>query len=332
MMDMLSIVAKATALVAVALVVVLHSMRHASASTRHLILGSVFAALLALPLAEFLVPEITVPVGRPGGRPLLSLPITVGAIAGEAPIGPATSVSSSAVDRQRAETIAPLALVLTGWAAGAVLCLVPVLLTPWRLRQLRRTARLCNRARTLVRSLGARRAVTVLVHDAVSAPMTCGIMRPVVVLPADAPRWSDRDKRRALVHELEHIHRADWPVHMATRIVCALYWFHPLVWMAWRRLALEAERACDDAVLRAGESTAYAQQLVTLARRQVSRSAIPALSMAGHSDLSARVAAVLDDTQARGSLTLTRAAIAVAGAVMLATAVGARPGGPRRPK
>ena len=45
-----------------------------------------------------------------------------------------------------------------------------------------------------------------------------------------------------------------------------IYWFHPLVWMAWRRLRLEAEKACDDAVLREAGPEAYADQLVTLAR------------------------------------------------------------------
>jgi beta-lactamase regulating signal transducer with metallopeptidase domain len=44
-----------------------------------------------------------------------------------------------------------------------------------------------------------------------------------------------------------------------------VYWFHPLVWIAWRRLGLEAEHASDDAVLREADATAYADQLVALA-------------------------------------------------------------------
>jgi beta-lactamase regulating signal transducer with metallopeptidase domain len=51
------------------------------------------------------------------------------------------------------------------------------------------------------------------------------------------------------------------------RSVCGVYWFHPLVWVCWRHLRLEAERACDDAVVRDGEATAYADQLVTHAVR-----------------------------------------------------------------
>ena len=38
-------------------------------------------------------------------------------------------------------------------------------------------------------------------------------------------------------------------MQILARAVAAFYWFHPLVWMAWRRLCLEAERSCDDAVV-----------------------------------------------------------------------------------
>jgi len=48
------------------------------------------------------------------------------------------------------------------------------------------------------------------------------------LLPADAREWSELDVRRAFVHELEHIRRGDWTVHILARAVCALYWFHPL--------------------------------------------------------------------------------------------------------
>ena len=133
-------------------------------------------------------------------------------------------------------------------------------------------------------------------------------------------RWTDEELRRALVHELEHIRRADWPVHVWARIVCALYWFHPMVWVAWRRLRLEAERSCDDSVLQFAEQTAYADQLVMLARR-ARPSAAPLLSMADRSDLSARIAAVLDETQARGRLGVSRGAAVIVTAVLLLTAV-----------
>ena len=113
----------------------------------------------------------------------------------------------------------------------------------------------------------------------------------------DAELWAEEDLRRALVHEIEHVRRADWTVQLMAQATSALYWFNPLVWVAWRKLSLEAERACDDAVLEKDESTAYARQLVSLARRMTRTSAQPAIGMARRSDLSARVRAVLDTNQ-----------------------------------
>jgi hypothetical protein len=91
-------------------------------------------------------------------------------------------------------------------------------------------------------------------------------------------------------------------MQVASRAVCALYWLHPLVWIAWRRLSLEAERACDDAVLREADGIGYADQLVALARRVGAGAPQPLLSMAGRSDLAMRVRALLDPRQARGRL------------------------------
>ena len=131
-------------------------------------------------------------------------------------------------------------------------------------------------------------------------PMTCGVMRPAIVLPRDARDWDQEEFRRAIVHELEHIRRGDWLTLCIARLVCAIYWFHPLVWMAWRQLRLEAEKACDDAVLREALPEAYADQLVTLAERVAADATSSVLAMANRGDLFERVSAVLDERQARG--------------------------------
>jgi uncharacterized protein (TIGR03435 family) len=72
-----------------------------------------------------------------------------------------------------------------------------------------------------------------------------------------------------------------------------------LVWVTRRRLVLEAERAADDAVLHYAEAAAYADQLVSLARRLSTRHQ-PLLAMANRRDLATRVRALLDGRQARG--------------------------------
>ena len=159
-------------------------------------------------------------------------------------------------------------------------------------------------------------------HDEVLAPLTCGMWRTAIVLPTDAREWSEADLRRALIHELEHARRCDWVIQLTARAICAVYWFHPLVWMAWRRLSLEAERACDDAVVQGGEPSEYAEQLVLLARRMAKERTQPALGMANRSDLSTRVYALLDAGQRRGraGLLAITAAISIASLVVIAIA------------
>ncbi len=317
----LSVLLKATVILGVAFLI-LRGMRPAAASARHLVLAAAFAVLAVLPAAERVVPSIGISIDSMQTAPLLPITRvdTVADVAGAAPLarpGSRGPLAHSVSTRSR------LRLLLAAWGLGAFVCLVPVLRTPWRLRQLRRSARRWSRAEELLRTIDpTARPVAVFLHDEAAAPLACGIIRPAILLPAAAAQWSEDDITRALIHEREHVRRADWPVFIATRIVSAVYWFHPLVWIAWRRLGLEAERASDDAVLCESERTAYAQQLVTLAKERWRASAIPVLSMAGRSDLSARVAAVLDETQMRGRLGRARAAVILAIAGLLLAAVG----------
>jgi hypothetical protein len=163
--------------------------------------------------------------------------------------------------------------------------------------------------------------VELLEHEAVPGPMTFGIRRPVIVLPLDAREWSEAELRRALMHEIEHIQRGDWLMQIVARTVAAVYWFHPLVWTAWRRLCLEAERSCDDAVVISEDSADYAEQLVSLAQRMSATPVQPMLGMANRSDLSTRVTAVLDDRLRRGRAGFALAAGTVAAAALVVLSV-----------
>jgi uncharacterized protein (TIGR03435 family) len=216
-------------------------------------------------------------------------------------------------------------LLVAGWFAGGLFFLLRMMVGLRQVHSLRRFGLPWRDGQATVERLaldiGIRRRVEVLMHESLPAPVTCGVVHPAIVLPPDAQNWDAEDLNRALVHELEHVRRADWMSHCLARIVCAVYWFHPLVWMAWRQLALEAERSCDDAVLRHSDATAYADQLVGLAQRLSTARKSPALAMANRSDLSARVGAVLDSRQARGEAGTFLVAVVCAVAVMAVLAM-----------
>ena len=315
-----TLLVKATLTLAVALAVT-RLARRSRAAARHVLLVAAFAVLLVLPAASFMMPSQGVrlpdiPAASPASAaavvPVITTPIPSG-------VGAQESVGTSRTD----SGLPASALLWAIWGAGTLICLLPVLAGTWHLRALRRSGSSCARGDALLRTLsaeaGLRRSIAVRMHESIPGPMTYGTLRPVILLPLDAESWSDDELSRAMIHELEHVRRGDWLSQYMARIAGALYWFHPLVWMAWRRLSLEAERACDDAVLRRSEATAYAHQLVLLAERLATTDTPPLLAMAACRDLSTRVRAVLDGAQARGRAgTLSVAAAVVAAALFIA--------------
>jgi beta-lactamase regulating signal transducer with metallopeptidase domain len=295
-----------------------------AAYIRHLLLTVTFGAALALPLVVLSVPRISLAVP--------ALPHSASPAEMAAPEGVSAQPRAVAGTRFKSQTGASRSLpssqtiIRLGWMTGCVLVLLPLVLDIRRLQRLRRDGipapELEAHLQKLAAASGIRTRVELLLLPDIAGPLTCGVMRPAILLPDDARAWCGEDLRRALVHELEHVRRGDWAVQLIARTTCALYWFHPLVWIAWRKLSLEAERACDDAVLQREESTAYAEQLVSLARRLTRTAAQPALGMARRSDLSARVRAVLDTGQKRGRASGIAVATAASVALLIAIVLG----------
>ena len=133
--------------------------------------------------------------------------------------------------------------------------------------------------------------------SSLAMPLTWGIFRPVIVLPSDATDWPEDRRRIVLSHELAHIARNDWLLQICAELTRAIYWFHPLVWLAAAQLRQESERACDDSVLNSGvDPSHYANQLLELARtlKNAHRGWSTALAIARPTNLERRFIAMLN--------------------------------------
>jgi hypothetical protein len=98
---------------------------------------------------------------------------------------------------------------------------------------------------------------------------------------------------------------------MFARIVCAVYWFHPMARWAEREMRLESERACDDAVIRAGFcGIDYAQQLVDLAKNMPHAHATLAAELLRPSEIEQRLKDILDNSRNRSPIKRNRAILA----------------------
>jgi beta-lactamase regulating signal transducer with metallopeptidase domain len=311
-----SIVAKVTLTTALGLMAA-RLARGNRAAVRHALLAAIFGVMLLLPIGSIFMPPL--PVGLTTvARSYPVLPLFKMAVAADpsamAAGGARTSVTPAVPQ-------ASFNFLLAGWASGTALFLLPVAVGLWQIRSLRRSGLPWRHGQAAAKALaldaGIHRRVDVLLHEALPGPMTCGIAHPAIILPRDAEYWTQEDLNRALIHELEHVRRGDSMTRCCARIACALYWFHPLVWIAWRRLVLEAERSCDDAVLGGSEATAYADQLVGLAKRLSASKRSPAVAMANRIDLATRVGAVLDSRQRRGRAGTLSVALACAVALAI---------------
>ncbi len=162
------------------------------------------------------------------------------------------------------------------WLAGAGCILLRMALGLTALFRLQRRSlpfqrqpweRLLNDCR---REIGVRHGVNLLRFPGAIMPMTWGILRSFIVLPASAAFWSGNRVRAVLMHELAHVRRCDFVVTLARDLVKAVYWFNPLVWWAAREMDDDREEASDDAVLAAGHRPGdYAEHLTSVATQEL---------------------------------------------------------------
>lgn len=308
--------------------------RRASAATRHLIWFLALASLPCLPLLPSPVgrqPVWTVSTTAESGNQV-SLAIELAHQIGPPP-APATPESS------RISPVVPVSAgghkivaqfdahwILFGWLAwlaGALGGLTRVAAGFWERRKFSRRARPLEAPewRDLLREAGEvlrwRRPVTLLHTEEAVMPMTWGWWRPVVLLPAAAASWTMARRRVVLLHELAHIKRRDYPTQFVAQLVCAAYWFNPLVWLAARQMRLEREGACDDLVLAGGcQANDYAHHLVEIAASFRSLPEMAAMAMARSSPLEGRIAAIVDASRnRRPRLSAALAILALIGAL-----------------
>jgi TonB family protein len=291
---------KATAVLVAASAVSLLLWR-ASAAVRHLAWVLALGSLLLLPGFEALLPAWRAPMLAGVPVAISEVPMAVAAHGTPMPPPPAPA-------RIPERTVF---VTLAVWMAGVLVCL-----GRWR-NGMAQVARLRSeaapfedeRVSTLMRELaglvGLRRPVKILASEGEIMPMAAGVLQPAILLPGNASRWPLDRLRVVLLHEMAHIQRNDGAVHALAELVCCFYWFHPLVWLALRRLRVERERACDDVVLGAGtKASDYAAHLLDLARSlHVPAFAQAAITAARPSHLEARLRGILNPRVNRRAFT-----------------------------
>lgn len=182
-----------------------------------------------------------------------------------------------------------------------------------------------------------RRSIRLLVHPSIDGPLTFGVLRAVIYLPASAVTALAPDEIEAvLAHELAHLRRHDFLWNVLQAAVECVYFYHPMVHGLGRDLRVQRELRCDDAAVAwCGRPLVYASALHALERHRPSRRApILASGLLGHgdaTDLLYRIRRILDAPASRSRARHTTPVLAALATVALVGLTLGTPAGPEIP-
>ncbi|MGH8496078.1 MAG: ankyrin repeat domain-containing protein, partial [Gammaproteobacteria bacterium] len=255
-----------------------------NAATRHWVWVLVLLAVALLPLAA-LLPEPATVSGSPATVEFSAAPVATD--------GPGLLARVDAA----AGTDSEIDPAMTRWLGGS---LVIFWLTGslWMLFRLAGSVRAARRLKresspAPMPSFPAGVRLSALARS----PMVVGLWRPSILIPtalfAQMPRV---ELLRILDHELAHVRRRDQWIMLIQRLIESVYFFHPGVRFAARRLEEEREISCDDCAA-AGQRESYASSLVGVCRSIVSKPSTAPLAVGvlrSRGQLARRIAHLLD--------------------------------------
>ena len=345
--SLLLLLVKATIILIAALGITL-GMQRTSATARHLVWLVTLGALLFVPaltawgpLRVAVLPAPIVAHSASAVEPVTPASSLVSPTDQASPIATAvpnvesvpTSTSPSAMSRLVTwlGNLSGLSLVLAIWLAVVVGIIVTLAWAGLTVRRIVRRARplespdWLNPLFEIADRLGLEDSPRLLQSDDAKMPFACGVLKPTIVLPAESEAWSLDRRRAVLLHELAHVRRHDLLGHTLGRLACAVYWFHPLVWTAARRLRSESERACDDLALACGtRATDYAEHLLDIVTSVRGDSTpLVALAMARRKEFEGRMLAILDPDLRHSTPSRRQSAALIATLALISLTVGA---------
>lgn len=124
------------------------------------------------------------------------------------------------------------------WLVGVAVMAGYALLSSLRMRSVVREA--------VPLESGAALPDNVWLCDAVRSPFILGIVRPKIYLPSGITR---EQMLCILAHEQAHVERLDHCLKPFGWLLLSVYWFHPLVWIAYMLFCRDLELACDEKVV-----------------------------------------------------------------------------------
>ena len=137
------------------------------------------------------------------------------------------------------------------WLIGAVLCFLWILIRHRRSRSLcGASLPVCNTwIKQWKKSHGLYRNYQIRQCQQIDAPLTYGVISPVILLPSHQ-KYTETELDIILLHEWHHIRHGDIFWQWMLAILCSIHWFNPAVWLMAILCRHDMELFCDEATVR----------------------------------------------------------------------------------
>lgn len=201
------------------------------------------------------------------------------------------------------------------WAIGALICAVVFSITYWKCYKEFQTSLPIDNdfTRNWLSSHHIKRSIQIRQSELVSAPLTFGILRPVILMPKTTDWNDEKTLQYVLAHEFVHIRRFDTITKLILLIALCVHWFNPFVWVMYVLANRDIELSCDETVLHLfGENTkaSYARTLIGM--EEIKSGITPLCNNFSKNALEERMTAIMK-TKKSTVLSIALAVLIVAG-------------------
>ena len=201
------------------------------------------------------------------------------------------------------------------WAIGALICAVVFSMTYWKCYKEFQTSLPIDNdfTRNWLSSHHIKCSIQIRQSELVSAPLTFGILRPVILMPKTTDWNDEKTLQYVLAHEFVHIRRFDTITKLILLIALCVHWFNPFVWVMYVLANRDIELSCDETVLHLfGENTkaSYARTLIGM--EEIKSGITPLCNNFSKNALEERMTAIMK-TKKSTVLSIALAVLIVAG-------------------
>ena len=205
-------------------------------------------------------------------------------------------VATQGAERPPADVSPSVSVWFMVWCAGILLTGLFFVISYLRCLAEFRTA-LPVRSHYVEKWLGERplkRRISVRQSDRISAPLTYGIFRPVILLPKKMDWKKEKQLQYVLSHEYVHICRYDTVTKLVAALALCIHWFNPFVWVMYLLFNRDIELACDESVIRQlGEKSKSAYSLMLIDMEAAKSGLLPFCNSFSKNAIEERITAVM---------------------------------------